>query len=315
MRSWRPTASLERNAGTGLSVFQAARSWASFGHGCAWHLHQCTTSLGVSHVGRPNHPAISEPEHQPFRFLLDAEQPIVNQLMMGATEGEQVLLAVSTAVLEVLQMVDVQPKPVGAARHLAAVLVAVEHGPARGWRDGAGEMASPVPLPHLQDLGVAACLAHVGLRDLGFWRRSPAAVGAVFDHHAEALTCGGLGAVQFVKHPGRHLSQESAVSHLFTRHTCCGPNGCEKGPDLLGLHWLHGEAQPHGPGLLDLIPTGRLTRPVRGHDTLEHSAGGLASQIHPLRFDLGGDHGQQLASLGPTQRTRGEGLVQQRQVR
>ena len=69
--------------------------------------------------------------------MLDAEQPVVNQLMMGATEGEQVALGVVPSVAEILQMVDVQSQTVAAARHLTPVPIALEHGSAHGGRDGA----------------------------------------------------------------------------------------------------------------------------------------------------------------------------------
>ena len=75
----------------GLSVFRIAHTAVSCCRDDSWHHHSSTTSLVMAHVGRPNRPAVSEPEHQSFRFTLDAEQPVVNKLMMGATEGEQVL--------------------------------------------------------------------------------------------------------------------------------------------------------------------------------------------------------------------------------
>ena len=52
----------------------------------------------LTHVGRPQLPPVPEPEDQPSHLLLDTEQPVVNQLMMGTTDRQQVLLDVFATV-------------------------------------------------------------------------------------------------------------------------------------------------------------------------------------------------------------------------
>ena len=58
------------------------------------------------------------------------------------------------AVPAVVQVMQVEPEAVAAAWNLAAVVVALQHGPAGGGSDSACEVASPRALTHLENLGV-----------------------------------------------------------------------------------------------------------------------------------------------------------------
>jgi len=89
----------------------------------------------LTHVGRPHLPPVSEPVDQAPFAALDTEQSVVKELVVDVAHGKQIFLGVVSAVPAVGQVVKVQPEAVAAARHLAAVVVALQHGPAGGGRD------------------------------------------------------------------------------------------------------------------------------------------------------------------------------------
>jgi hypothetical protein len=117
----------------------------------------------MSHVGRLHHTTIPKAVDQTTRLLFDAQQTVVNQMMVRTTQRKQVLFAVPAPISSILEVVDVQPQAVFAPGHPAAMAIALQHGSAHGGRDGAREVTTPLPLAHLQDLAVATGLSHVGL--------------------------------------------------------------------------------------------------------------------------------------------------------
>jgi hypothetical protein len=80
--------------------------------------------------------SIAMPEANPTRrVLFDEERSTMDRSVVSTTYGKDICWNVATTLGTQLDVVQIEKRRVFATRHLAAVLIAHEHGPAQGGRD------------------------------------------------------------------------------------------------------------------------------------------------------------------------------------